>query len=98
MNNSRAIRKVSFSNFYCTKCGQKNFITIPRRKGQEREPGHLKKMYCFSCQEETNMVEVREGKQTYTLDMFFTEYYHGNFTPEGTRKEKNFRKFCSMYI
>ena len=28
------------SDFYCTSCGQKNMLTVCRKQGQAREPGH----------------------------------------------------------
>ena len=32
--------------FYCVNCHNKG-ISIPRRKGAEREPRHLKKLFCI---------------------------------------------------
>ena len=32
------------SEFYCTKCGKRGF-DIPRKRGQEREAGHLKRLW-----------------------------------------------------
>ncbi len=82
---SKDIRHIMLSDFYCTKCGNKG-VPIFRTVGQEREPGHLKKLFCLNCQEETNMVEVRQiGK--YNLDDFWIEYEYNNFTKDGTRKE-----------
>ena len=76
---------ITTSDMYCTQCGQKN-IPIPRRKGKEREGGHLKKMYCIHCQKTTNMVEIRGFSSNYTLDDFFLEYEYNNFNEDGTRK------------
>lgn len=73
------------SDMYCTQCGQKN-IPIPRRKGKERESGHLKKMYCIHCNKVTNMVEIRGFNSGYTLDDFLLEYNLHNFNEDGTRK------------
>lgn len=85
MRVSKDGRKLSLSNFYCTCCGNKG-IPIFRKAGGEREPGHLKKMYCLTCKKETNMAEIRSfGK--YNLEDFWTEFSHGNFTKEGKRKE-----------
>ena len=81
----RDIRHASLSDFYCTKCGMKG-IPVFRKKGQEREPGHLKKLYCIYCQEETNMAEIA-SRGKYTLDDFLIEYEHGNFTETGDRIE-----------
>lgn len=65
------------SDFYCTCCGHKGFPII-RKAGQEREPGHLKKLYCIYCKEEKNMVEIKQGGK-YTLEDFEIEFYNGNF-------------------
>ena len=71
------------SDFYCTQCGKKG-IPVIRKNGQFREKGHLKKLYCCYCKEETNHVEVRPfGK--YTYDNFLEEYNLGRFLENGTR-------------
>jgi len=82
---SKDIRHIALSDFYCTRCGNKG-IPVFRTVGQEREPGHLKKLFCIYCQNEVNMVEVRQvGK--YNLENFWIEYEYGNFDKEGNRKE-----------
>ena len=82
---SKNIRNIKMSDFYCTICGNKG-IPIFRTVGQEREPGHLKKLFCLYCQKETNMAEIRSiGK--YSLNDFWIEYEYGNFTKEGERIE-----------
>lgn len=74
---SNDVRQFRFSNFYCTECGCKG-IDIVRKAGKEREPGHLKKLYCFNCEKENNMVEIKSiGK--YTLEDFWIEFHYGNF-------------------
>lgn len=82
---TKDIRNVSFSDFYCTQCGLKN-LPIPRIAGKEKEPGHLKKLFCFHCQKETNMAEIRQSNK-YSLDDFWIEYEYHNFDSEGNRKE-----------
>lgn len=79
------------SKFYCTSCGKEN-IPIARRKGRERESGHLKKLYCLTCKTEKNCVECREFSH-YTHEDFLLEFNYGNFTEEGDRKKpyKQFR-------
>lgn len=85
MKRSYDIRRMILSDFYCTRCGNKG-LPVFRTAGQEREPGHLKKLFCLHCQKEINMVEVRPmGK--YTLDTFLIEYENGNFDENGNRKE-----------
>lgn len=82
---SKDIRNIALSDFYCTRCGNKG-IPVFRTAGQEREPGHLKKLFCIYCQDEVNMVEVRQiGK--YNLENFWIEYEYNNFDKEGNRKE-----------
>lgn len=75
------------SNFYCTQCGAKN-INIYRPKGREREAGHLKKLYCFSCGKETNCIEIKPNSGKYTFEDFKIEYEYGNFDENGCRKQK----------
>ena len=65
------------SEFYCTKCGRKG-IPIARKKGQQREPGHLKKLYCLYCQQEINHVEIRPYG-SYKYEDFLEEYNLGRF-------------------
>ncbi len=65
------------SRFFCTKCGREG-IPVQRKKGQERESGHLKKLYCLYCGEEVNHAEIREiGK--YNEEDFKQEYNLGRF-------------------
>ena len=82
---TKNIRHIELSDFYCTQCGLKG-IPVFRTKGQEREPGHLKKLYCINCQKETNMAEIR-ARGRYNLDTFLIEYEGGNFTETGDRRE-----------
>ena len=72
------------SEFYCTSCGRKG-IPILRRIGKEKEPGHLKKLFCIYCNKEVNHVEIRQNGK-YTYNDFSLEYNWGNFTKEGERK------------
>lgn len=43
---------------YCPECGL--HMTVPRKKGGQRERNHRKWMYCIKCKEEKNFMEVRE--------------------------------------
>ena len=70
--------------FYCVICGSRG-IPIARRKGAEREPGHLKKLFCLHCGVETNHCECIPWSK-YTHDDFLIEYEAGNFTKDGLRK------------
>lgn len=89
---SKNVRNISLSDFYCTKCGNKG-IPVFRTPGKEKEPGHLKKLFCLYCQDEVNMVEIRSvGK--YTLNDFWIEYKYGNFNQDGKRN-KPWKEFTS---
>lgn len=70
------------SDFYCTKCGNKT-IPIPRKAGQDRDKGHLKKIYCLHCQECNNCAEVKPFG-SYTYEDFLEEFELGRFV-EGNR-------------
>lgn len=72
------------SEFYCTRCGNKG-LPIVRRKGYEREAGHLKRIFCLHCKEEVNHVECKEFTK-YTYQDFLVERERDNFDLEGNRK------------
>ena len=82
---ARQFKTEAPSDFYCTKCGQKNLLTVTRKQGQAREPGHLKKLYCFHCKDEINHAEVRENNMNYTYEDFYNEFNLGRFTEDGKR-------------
>ena len=65
------------SEFYCTECGNKG-IPIFRKKGHEREAGHLKKLFCLKCGKEVNHCEVKAWTK-YDYSDFKTEFEYGNF-------------------
>lgn len=69
--------------FYCTQCGSRG-IPIPRRKGAEREAGHLKKLFCLNCGKETNHAECKPFSK-YNYDDFKIEFEYGNFDNDGNR-------------
>lgn len=73
------------SDFYCTQCGSKT-INVWRRRGQEREAGHLKKLYCFKCNKEQNCVEIKQNNKNYCYQDFLFEFENHNFDEEGNRK------------
>ena len=75
---------LSSSDFYCTKCGNRG-IPITRRRGAEREAGHLKRIFCLHCKEEWNHVECKSFSH-YDYNDFLTEFNHKNFDEEGNRK------------
>ena len=75
MKNNR--NNFSISEMYCTHCGKRG-IDIPRKSGQQREAGHLKRLFCLYCQKETNHAEIRPFG-SYTLDNFNEEFKLGRF-------------------
>lgn len=81
------------SDFYCTMCGNKG-IPIARKRGQEREAGHLKKLFCLKCKIETNHVECKPFSH-YEYADFLDEFENGNFTETGLRKisYKDFKQY-----
>lgn len=52
-------RHFTINTFKCTVCGKEG-IPITRKQSNQREYGHLKKIYCIHCKKETNHVEIRE--------------------------------------
>ena len=45
--------------FFCPRCGREG-IPIARKISQQREKGHLKRLYCPYCNMTLNMVECRD--------------------------------------
>lgn len=76
---------VTISDFYCTQCGKKALM-IPRQQSKQREPGHLKNIFCIYCQKENNCVEIRPIGTKYNYQDFLVEFEHNNFNQDGTRK------------
>lgn len=71
------------SEFYCVECGNKG-IPIIRKKGKEREAGHLKRIYCLKCGREWNHVECKPFTH-YTKEDFELEKQYHNFDENGNR-------------
>lgn len=84
--------RIAISDFYCTKCGNKG-IMVARPHNRYREGGHLKKLYCLTCKEETNHCEIRPFGQ-YTLADFREEFELGRFV-DGNRIPTNELLKCS---
>lgn len=70
-------KEVVKSDFYCTKCGKRG-IPIVRKTNQQREAGHLKKLFCLYCKESVNHVEIR-SYGSYIYDDFLEEFELGRF-------------------
>ena len=71
------------SDFFCTQCGNKSY-SLFRKKSKQREPGHLKKLYCPTCMKEYNHVEIRPNSK-YTYEDFLIEMEMKNFDSKGKR-------------
>ena len=74
------------SVFYCVVCGRRG-IPITRRRGAERDAGHLKKIFCLQCQKEHNHVECKYFSH-YDYEDFLLEKEYNNFDENGNRKMK----------
>ena len=85
-------RKGKYYKYRCTKCGKEG-LPVHRKKGQERKGGHLKKLYCIYCNEETNHAEIKEN-DNYTYETFREEFEAGRFV-EGNRYEINELLSCT---
>ena len=75
---------VTSSRFFCTECGKES-LPIMRKKGQRREAGHLKKLYCVNCKKENNHFEVRDidenGVEEFKKEYELGRFVNGNRTP-----------------
>lgn len=69
--------KSTQSRFFCVQCGHEG-IPIVRKQNAQREPGHLKKLFCLYCKQEVNHAEIREIGG-YTEEDFKTEFELGRF-------------------
>jgi hypothetical protein len=76
--------KCAISRMFCTQCGKEG-ISIPRKKGQYREPGHLKNLFCIYCQKKQNHVEIRPIYGNYDYEDFLLEMKYHNFDKNGKR-------------
>ena len=48
----------TISKLYCPVCGKYSFV--PRSKSQQRNKKHIKTMHCWRCNEERELLEIRE--------------------------------------
>ena len=79
LRNKRTPVTFTISEFYCTKCGNKG-VPIPRKASRHRERGHLKKLFCLHCKDNTNHVEIRPFD--YDKDEFLKDFKDGKFKEE----------------
>lgn len=71
------VRETIVSDFYCTQCGKKG-IPIARKSSKQKEPEHLKKLYCIYCKKEINHAEVKMFGD-YQKEDFLEEFNLGRF-------------------
>jgi len=77
-------KMIAISKMYCTKCGKEG-ISVPRKNGYYKEPGHLKKLFCIYCKTEWNHVEIKPFYTDYNLEDFQLEMKYHNFDENGER-------------
>lgn len=65
-------------DFYCVNCGHKG-LPCQRKRGQQREQFHRKKLYCVFCKTEVNHIEVRNQEEK---EMFMEAYDNGEYREE----------------
>lgn len=55
------LRGQRYTFFKCTCEGcTANKIQLPRKKGDMREKGHIKTMWCYKCKKETDHIEQHQ--------------------------------------
>lgn len=53
---------VIMNSFYCLNCGKK-IMDLPRKKSNQHESLHRKKLYCPWCKQTLNAIEVRNEQE-----------------------------------
>lgn len=72
-------------NFYCINCGNKS-LTLPRKRGHFHKKNHRKRLYCFHCKTEVNMVEC----QNYEDELNFKEDFANGLFQEEAKESLKF--------
>lgn len=70
--------KFNSHEFYCMNCGKRS-IPLMRKKGQERERFHRKKLYCLYCKEEVNHIECKTQED---IEEFKINFENGVYVNE----------------
>lgn len=63
----------TYRDFYCTKCSNKG-IPLARTVGHLHGSMHLKKLYCCTCRQEVNHVEIANQAE---LEQFKINFENG---------------------
>lgn len=50
--------QVEQTRLECPECG--SIMPIMRKRGKQKEEGHIKHMYCFKCKEVVGFVEIKD--------------------------------------
>lgn len=59
-------QKMTMSTLYCETCNHP--FTIARRTARQREPGHMKHMYCAFCKKKKGFIETKEETTSFWDD------------------------------
>ena len=73
--------KKTISEFYCINCGNRG-IPVWRKRGRLREPLHRKVLYCTTCKQTVNHVEIRTEEERMR---FMTDFAEGKYRDEAER-------------
>ena len=65
----------TISEFYCINCGNRG-IPVWRKRGRLREPLHRKALYCTTCKQTVNHVEIRTEEERI---QFMTDFADGKY-------------------
>ena len=71
-------RNIETHEFYCMHCGKRN-IPLARKRGFQHSKFHRKKLYCFNCKKEVNMIEC---KNDFEVQEFLENYANGVYEDE----------------
>ena len=74
-------KQEQLSEFWCIKCGRKG-IPILRNRGNVKEKGHRKALYCITCKETINHIETRNEEEE---RIFQEEFTAGKYEEEAER-------------
>ena len=66
------------NKFFCLACGAEG-IPLQRKRGQQREKFHRKKLYCPHCKNTVNHIECKTMEE---VEIFQTEFKQGVYENE----------------
>ena len=64
--------------FFCLACGAEG-IPLARKRGQQKERFHRKKMYCYHCQNTVNHIECKSSED---VEKFKEDFKQGVYKNE----------------